>query len=300
MIKLFRNSIYILCIILALQGCSSGDNSEVSKLTGRIIWPQGNGNGNTVIYSVDTTSNLTQSEIYYDNDNYKKLYYPSKVKNMLLLVARKNSTSDYEILMLKGGNTESMLVKKDELLYPTAYDDMEIVYLGKNKEQSYLGLYSNNSKIDKKLFVGNIYVECKPAVASEGKILFVKIDDNKCMICLIDKDGNQRDVTGGRYPVWLDNGQQFIYYADDSIRKYDLESNKSEIIKRNICVSGTPVISPDKKFMAVFDNDSVALLGGETIDYLRILPLDGGKKVDVKAYLQAGRIYNWGGLEWIE
>lgn len=285
---------------MALQGCSSGYNSEVSKLTGKILWPAMDDKGNTSIYCVDTTKNLIQPELYYYSNEYRKLYYPSRVDNTLLLVGRKKVSSNYEIVMLKDEKLESLLMKKDELFYPTAYDGSEIVYLGKNKQQSYLGLYSIDSKTDKVLSIDDIDLDSRPAVTSEGKTLFVKKDGNKYTIQLLEGNENQRDIIRGQYPTWLDNGQQFLYYYDNCIRKYSLESNKSEVIKRNIIVTGTPIISPDKKFIAIFESDSVAVLGGECIDYLRILPLSGKQKVDVKAYLDAGYIYNWGGLEWIE
>lgn len=68
---------------------------------------------------------------------------------------------------------------------------------------------------------------------------------------------NEKEISviGGCYPVWLDNGEQFLYYSNDCIRKYSLESKKSEVIKGNINVTGTPIISPDKKFVAVYERE---------------------------------------------
>lgn len=152
MIKYIRNAVYILCIVLILQGCSSGDNREVSKLTGKILWPADDDKENISIYSVDTTKNLIQPELYYDSGDYSRIYYPSKVDNTLMMVGKKKDSSNYEIVMLKDEKVEYLLVKKDELFYPTAYNGSEIVYIGNNNEQSYLGLYSINSKTDKILY----------------------------------------------------------------------------------------------------------------------------------------------------
>lgn len=300
MIKYIRNIIYLLCIMLILQGCTSGGDKGEHELTGKILWPAANDKGNTSIYCANTVKSLTQPEAYYENSNYSKLCYPSKMNDAILLVGQKKVNNDYEIIMLKEKRTVSLMSKKDEILFPTAYNDTDIIYLGKNKEQSYIGLYSINSNTDSILFAGDVDLESKPAVTSSGEILFVKKDGNKYIVCLMDKSGNQRNIISGHYPLWLDNGRQFIYYYDSCIRKYNLENNNSEIIKRNITVTGTPVISPNKKFIALFERKSVAAIGGESIDYLRVMPLNGGKMIDVKAYLDAGYIYNWGGLEWID
>lgn len=58
----------------------------------------------------------------------------------LLMVGIKKDSSNYEIVMVNSGDSESLLVKEDKLLYPTTYNGSEIVYVGINKEQSYLGL----------------------------------------------------------------------------------------------------------------------------------------------------------------
>lgn len=64
MINYIRYTIYILCIVFILQSCSREDTWDVNDLSGKILWSATDDKGNRSIYSVDTTKNLEQPEIY--------------------------------------------------------------------------------------------------------------------------------------------------------------------------------------------------------------------------------------------
>jgi Tol biopolymer transport system component len=176
-----------------------------------------------------------------------------------------------------------------------------ILYLGLDKNNnSYIGVYSSAKKEDKVLRKADINTDCRPSVSQSGSTLFVTKSEDENLINIMDAEGNIKEILKGDYPVWLEDDKKFIYYCDRDIRIYDLLTNKSQKIKKSISIKATPVISPDKKYMAIFELDTVAFFGGETVDYLRIIPIADDGKAEVSAFHKTRRTDSWGGLEWIE
>lgn len=287
--------IYLLVsITLLLQGCTSDKRKELSELKGTLLWPA----SATKIFGVDLKESLSEPILYYNNESYKRILFPSKTEKSMLYVGV-NEKGENEIIEEVNGNTTSLLKKEDDILYPVKTENQGILYIGVDKEKkTYLGQFLVDKNIDKVLKNGNINTDSRPSVSSTGSILFVEEKDGSDWINLIDINGNTREIINGRYPVWLEDDKKFIYFYDRSIRLYDLSTNKAQVIEKGLVIKTTPVISPDKKYMAIFQPDTVGFFWGETLDYLRIMPATGGRKISVKAY--EPDIYYWGGLEWIE
>ncbi len=287
-------------IMLLIHGCSNEKNKDMSTLTGELLWSASYGTGSTMIYGSNLNNSLSELKLYYSNDNYRRIFFPSKTENSMLYVGI-NDKGENEIFKVVNGVTNSLLKKQDDILFPVALENHSIIYIGVDKaKKTYLGQFLLEKNNDKVLKNGNINTDSRPSISSNGSILFVEEKDGAYSINLTDSNSNAREIINGRYPVWLEDDNKFIYYYDRSMRLYDLSTNKTQVIEKGLVIKTTPVISPDKKFMAIFQSDTVAFFGGETVDYLRIMPTSGGKKVNVSAFYKTRSTDSWGGLEWIE
>jgi|GEM_PF-2917034 len=294
--KKYKLIYLIVSITLLLQGCSNDKNKELDELTGTLLWPT----NATKIIGANLKKSLSEPIVYYGNGNYKRILFPSKTENSMLYVAV-NEKGENEIIEVVNGNTTSLVKKQGDILYPVMLKNQSILYVGVDKEKkTYLGQFVLDKKSDKVLKSGNINTDSRPSVSLNGSILFVEEIDDAYWIELneVNCNTNTRQIVKGRYPVWLEDDKKFIYYYDRSIRLFDLSTNKTQIIEKGIVIKTTPVLSPDRKLMAIFQPDTVAFFGGETLDYLRIMPISGGKKINVKAH--EPDIYYFGGLEWIK
>ena len=290
----------IIIILIAIQGCSKNNSNEVKDLTGTLVWSANYGTNPTKIYGSDLNKSLSEPILYYSNDDYKRIYFPSKTENSMIYVGI-NQEGENDIFEVANGVAASLLKKDDEILFPVMLPSKNIIYLGIDKNNnSYMGIYSSTKKEDKVLGKEDINTDCRPSVTKNGSTLFVTKSEDENWINIMDSDGNIKEILKGEYPVWLEDEKKFIYYYDRDIIIYNLLTNKSQKIKKNITMEATPVISPDKKYMAIFELDTVAFFGGETVDYLRVIPIADGEKAEVSAFHKTGRIESWGGLEWIE
>lgn len=287
----------LLCILIILSKIYLNTNGyEFNDLQGTLIWPLSYGHNPTQIYGVNLNESLSEPNIYYSNDNYN-IYYPFNAGSSMVYVSI-HENGENEIIQVNNGNITSLLKKDDEILFPHKIKDNKIIYLGIDKyEQAYIGEFLIDKNLDNTLKKDNINTKSKLSVSGNGSILFVTKKEDKYYINIIDSAGNCKEIISGRYPVWLDDEKTFIYYSGERIRLYDLVSNKSKVIEKNSFMVATPVISPDKKFMAIFESGASAPFGGVTVDFLRIMPINGGKKIDVYAF---NKPRNFGGLEWID
>lgn len=287
-------------ILIVIQGCSKNNSNEVKDFTGTLLWSATYGTNPTKIYGSDLKKSLSEPILYYSNDDYKRIYFPSKTENSMIYVGI-NQEKENDIIEVVNGVATSLLKKDDEILFPVMLPNKNILYLGIDKNSnSYMGMYSSAKKEDKVLRKGDINTDCRPSVSTSGSTLFVTKSEDVNWINIMDDDGDIKEILKGEYPVWLEDEKKFLYYYDRDIRIYNLLTNKSQNIKKSISIKATPVISPDKKYMAILEMDTVAFFGGETVDYLRIIPITDGEKSEVSAFHKTRKTDSWGGLEWIE
>lgn len=225
--------IYLLVsITLLLQGCTSDKSKELSELKGTLLWPA----SATKIFGADLKESLSEPIVYYNNESYKRILFPSKTENSMLYVGV-NEKGENEIIEEVNGNTTSLLKKQGDILYPVKTANQSILYLGVDKEKkTYLGQFLVDKNIDKVLKNGNINTDSRPSVSLTGSILFVEEKNGEYWINLIDINNNTREIINGRYPVWLEDDKKFIYFYDRSIRLYDLSTNKTQVIEKGLVI----------------------------------------------------------------
>jgi len=239
----------------------------------------------TALYSVNSKR---EQGIFIDTqsntDFIDYLGFPDFYNNKLIFT---ETLSDGIINVNKFENNEfdTIFSVTDHTVYrPTFYDETTILYFTSSysDRESFILKYDiSTSTFDCVLRHTEDYIHPRSnlSVSDEGKILYVLegringsiSEPNRIHMLNSLKEDKSQEITKGSSPVWLNN-KEFIYIDNHRIKKFNIETQKIEIIKR-LNLPQRCTISPDKKYIAVLDNYSVSN-GKKT--FLTIIPIRGG------------------------
>ena len=249
---------------------------------------------------------------YYIPNEYIEVRFPIKKDENVYFVGKNVAGNYYTLIKLEEDNHVVEILKSESLIYfPTFLDEENVVFIKESEQNRKIyNLYNYNINTSKTTTIFNKPVDhkSKPIVSKGGSILFVAdmreanltakesyVEDIQIMI--MHPDGIIKELVDGKYPLLLEESNKILYYKDRSFRFYNLQNNKIKILKKNISVLESPVLSPDKKHIAFYEYGSKYFFDGVADVHYNTMSITGKNKKRVKEY-------TWGpvlprGAEWI-
>lgn len=307
-----RRVSFIIAFVLMLSnllGCSKND----WKPSGNLLLPMAKRNDTLGVYSIDLSNNLDIVKVFVDKQ-YAEINYPS-VSEMGMLCVGYSESGIYSILNVDNGKAERLYQGYDKIFYPQCYDENSIVFVMKDEaDNAYLYSCDLENNSLNKIYNGIVDIQSRPFLSSDGSILFVaenkKIGEDrkeKSSYTIMQIDGKKevKQIIQGRFANWLNEGKQIIYDKGGSLYTYDIESSKSNRIKKGINFLCTPVFIGDNDTIAFIERDCIGGFSSGEVPYLTIMNISSSReiKTDLWSAVSKYNIYsirNSEGFEWVE
>ncbi len=275
------------------------------EIKGKILIPMGFDTSDVnALYVIDLENN-EEIRSYFIHADYNYLSSPFNTPKSTWLSAKNVKNNYYSIIQIIEKERILEHYKSDSpIKYPTLKGENNIVFIMEDNKVPYLYEYNITYKTIKKIYSGIIDSNSKPIVASDGSILFVSKNSNNYTVNLLTTDNDIRELVQGRFPIWLEEGTKLLFSQDKSLLIYNVNGkDKYQKIEKSIMLRETPVLSPDKQYIAFveYSYDSPSgkfVLPKNPVDVLSVMKINGKDKKHIWAYSKTRIITS--GLQWIE
>lgn len=263
------------------------------------------------IYAISLEKEISMKE-YFSESNYGQINFPLKRKDDFICMAKERDTGRYIILQAKENMLKVLVESDNPISFPLLLkNDEEIVCIrqdGKMEDDYYIYKYDINNHIWIKIYNKPVVHGSQLIEAPDGSIIFAEIEQVnnhfvvRSSIRRLYPTGKLETIaTGIRpvFPTWLEEGQSLLFYDNGVLMQYDLVTQTTKILVRDLIILSQPVVSKDKKYIALVESVQIPF-GGLPEDRLRVMTLDGWSKREIHIY--GGRFFGGSisSIDWID
>lgn len=254
-------------------------------------------NENSGVYSINLGKEHSLKE-YIITDKFDYLSFPIVIGSSLFCIGENTKNQYFSIVEVKNKKVKEILKSRNKIHTFSLVPQKRIVYISEINNQSLLYSYDQNSQISTQLYKGEVDKNSKPIICSDGSIIFVAKEKKGEMIKILLQDGRITGLTPGKYPIIIESQNRLLFYNSGSIYSVNLVDKKIRVIVKHIVLLETPVLSPDKQYIAFFESDYVSFFSGEWANYLSVLSLKNKRKIHINSWSNAKICKS--GLDWIQ
>lgn len=291
------NPKYILLVTVPIITLFMGCNQKNMNIDGLLLIPMSlRLNTNTGIYAINLKDN--NIEPYFKSEEYTEINYPENINGKFYCIAKSLQNGNYILLENSHDRVRKLLTFDTRVYFYTFLSNYEMIIIKEFNGAPRLFKYSLHKGKVESVFNYVIDKLSKPIVTQDKSIIFVAIEDRKYIIKSLSKEGVVQTIDYGRFPILLKENSLIFSHAD-KLLKMDLSTKRKKILKKNIILKGTPVVSPNHEYIAFFEQVFAAPYTSEITEVLTVFSLKDHEKQVIKAYNSAKITLEWKGLLWI-
>ena len=256
------------------------------------------------IYQISILAGISDKP-YFSDDRYEKYAYPFIIGEDFICVAKKKETGDNVLLGVENGHITEIMNSNKSICFPVVSVDLNTIWYLQSEENdnktariTSLWKYNRIKGMKEKLFDDRIDFSSGILVAPDESIILVQQSgklDGYSEIIQISNVGEKRVLLSkAHFPSWYEKGKSILFKSGNQINVFNLKSGETiSMGSDDRWWDYPPVISPDKKYLAIVEYASIQILGGERDHRLKVISIDGKVEHEL-TFLQDGGIKPWG------